>query len=341
MNIPYRTRRAFRRLGIALLILLLIAAVIWFCWVIWLDRYVVYTRDGAKLDFSLNMDSAPGEEAIPPEEAEPISIYYNEGNNTISSNAELRQIIGYYITGDMLEADADAVLQAVKALPSSAAVMLDVKSIYGGFYYNTKVEYGKASSEVNASAVDELIQYLKKSGVYSIARLPAFRDQRFILLDGHDRYGLAHSSGMYCYQDDEGCYWMNPTSSATTTYLIQITNELRELGFNEVLFDEFRFPAGGDYYFDDNEYDVLSRTAAQLMTSCSTTTFAVSFVQRQGFDLPEGRTRLYMENVMALDVQSVAENSGYADPTVSLVFLVTTNDSRFDDYSVLRPLPLE
>ena len=47
MSIPYRTRRVLNRLGSVLLVLLLISVVAWLCWVIWLQRYVVYTDDGA------------------------------------------------------------------------------------------------------------------------------------------------------------------------------------------------------------------------------------------------------------------------------------------------------
>ncbi len=51
MSIPYRHRRILNRVGIAALILLLVFLVVWLCWVIWLQRYVVYTSNGAKLDY--------------------------------------------------------------------------------------------------------------------------------------------------------------------------------------------------------------------------------------------------------------------------------------------------
>ena len=61
MRIPYRTRRMLQRLGIVFLILLLMFIVAWFCSVIFLERHVVYTREGAMLDMSsaygMDMDS--------------------------------------------------------------------------------------------------------------------------------------------------------------------------------------------------------------------------------------------------------------------------------------------
>ena len=50
MNIPYRTRRVIDRIGYISLAVLMVLAVVWFCWVIFVERYVVYTRDGAVLD---------------------------------------------------------------------------------------------------------------------------------------------------------------------------------------------------------------------------------------------------------------------------------------------------
>ena len=52
MKIPYRTRRTINRIGFVSLMLLMALAIFWFCWVIFAQRYVVYTRDGAVLDLS-------------------------------------------------------------------------------------------------------------------------------------------------------------------------------------------------------------------------------------------------------------------------------------------------
>ena len=56
MSITYRTRRRLRRIGTAALFLLMLFVIGWFCWVIWVERYIVYTRDGASIDFDLPME---------------------------------------------------------------------------------------------------------------------------------------------------------------------------------------------------------------------------------------------------------------------------------------------
>ena len=46
MSIPYRHKRMLTRIGTLLAALFLIFTVTWLCWVVWLQRYVIYTDDG-------------------------------------------------------------------------------------------------------------------------------------------------------------------------------------------------------------------------------------------------------------------------------------------------------
>ena len=76
MNIPYRTRRTINRVGIVCLAVLMALVIFWFCWVIYMERYVVYTADGAHLDMSFNSNDLMGEVAVPPHSNQNISIYF-------------------------------------------------------------------------------------------------------------------------------------------------------------------------------------------------------------------------------------------------------------------------
>ncbi len=335
MNIPYRMRRFLRGLCYAGLILVLVAAVAWLVWLVWLERYVVYSDEGAKLDFSLSWNNVQGELAVPPEPLETVSIYYNEGENAINTSTELVQLMGFYADGEALSSDLSEIRRQVETFPTGTPVMLDMKSSWGYFYYTSRL--GQTSSDVSPSAVEDLIQYLKERDMYLIARIPAFRDRAYLI--EHTEVGLPVSSGAYLWSDDDGCYYFDPSKSGTITYLMQIVSELKNLGFDEVVFSEFRFPDTDDVIFDGERNQALAEAAANLVSSCSTTTFAVSFVTTPGvFTLPQGRARLYLENVAAADVAAQAQLSGVADTAVNLVFITETNDTRYNDYGVLRPI---
>ena len=138
--------------------------------------------------------------------------------------------------------------------------------------------------------------------------------------------------------DSDGCYWLNPTSSGTLSYLIQITNELKGLGFDEVVFYDFRFPETTGIVYTRDKTEALTTAAKTLVSSCADDAFGVSFVGNADFPLPEGRCRLYVENVQPSAVAGIAEQAGLTDPQIRLVFITTLHDTRFDKYGVLRPL---
>lgn len=335
MTLTYTTKRKLHRIGLVALIILLVSILTWFCWVVWLERYMVYSRDGAMLDFELQ-DSGTGQVAAPPSADETVSIYYNEGANAIDTSTDLTQIVGYYIDADVLKTDIAAARDAIAKLPAGTAVMVEVKNAKGSFHYTSSLPNAVLSGSIDCALVDALITDITSRNLYAIAVLPAFRDYNFGL--NNVSCGLAVSKG-YLWADDDYCYWLNPTKAGTLSYLKDIVEELRGLGFDEVVFSEFRFPDTSQIVFDGDQTEALASAAANLVSSCATNSFAISFVSNgNGFTLPEGRCRLYLQNVGASNVASIAQQSGVADPVVNLVFLATTNDTRFNDYSVLRPI---
>ena len=336
MKIPYRTRRMLQRAALILLTVLVVAALVYGLWFVWLQRFVVYTRDqGAILDMNRSETFAPGEVAVPPEDDFTISIYYNEGENAINTSKELKQMVGYYADTEALEEDVSAVLSQVKALPTGTPVMVDVKSPKGSFYYSSAISENR-SSLIDTNVMDQIIEHLKKSNMYAIARLPALRDYAYGL--NHVSDGLPTSGG-YLWADDDYCYWLNPASQGTITYLIQIVAELKNLGFDEVVFENFYFPDTDKIVFNQDKNEALSTAAKTLVSTCTTETFALSFVGRTAsFPMPEGRSRLYLENVTAAELSGVAQQTGLTETETRLVFLTEVHDTRFDVYSVLRPL---
>lgn len=335
MTIPYRTRRTLRRVGLALLTVLIAALVVWLCWLLWLGRYVVYTRDhGARLDFKSPSSQIAGQEVVAPKPMEEVPIYYNEGENALNVHKELTQIIGYYVTADELAEDMAGVKAKLQNLEKGTAVMVDVKNIQGGFFYDSSVSSIRAR-KIDTAAMDELLEYLRLSDLYAIARMPAFRDYYYGL--DHVPDGLPTAGG-YLWMDDDRCYWLNPASQGTMTYLVNIVTELKSLGFDEVVFTDFRFPDTSDVVFKQDKAEALAQAAQLLVNTCASDYFTVSFVGSAAFPLPEGRSRLYVNDAAAADAAAIAEQTGLENPTQRLVFLTDLHDTRFELYSVLRPI---
>ncbi len=339
MNISYRTRLKLQRYGTVALFVVMVLSLIWFCWVVWLERYVVYTREGATIDFTLSSQQLRGTVATPEEARTDISIYYNEGEDAISTSSELTQLNGYYVTVDNLVADFDGVKARLYELPANTPVMIEVKNPYGTFYYPSETGYSR-SQAVDVNAVAQMVDELRIRGLYVIAKVPAFRDYLFGL--NNITCGLPIGSGKYkgaLWMDNDGYYWLKPTNAGTLNYLTTIILELKGLGFDEVLLSDFLMPASGNYaYTGDKDADLLS-AAETLLKSLATDYFTVSFgVSSSTFPLPEGRCRMYLENVAPSSVGMTAAQATISDADIRLVFVADTNDTRYEQYGVLRPL---
>jgi len=331
MILPYRARQHIKRAFITLGILLAVAAVVFGCWMLWLHRYVIYSDEGARLDFSLG--DIQGIKAGDDSSGETISIYYNEGDDAVDTNKELETFSGFYITTDDLKKDIPGLIDQIRALPEDAPVMVDVKSGTGLFYYSSSVSENRHKG-IDTAAMDGLIAELKQSGRYAIARVPALRDYYYGL--HHVPDGLPTGKG-YLWQDDQRCYWLNPGSQGTLTYLVEIVNELKNLGFDEVVFYEFYIPEDDGIVFKADRTETLTKAAQTLVTTCATDSFALSFYMDKTFTVPSGRCRVYLNQADAAMAASAAAATGVTE-NQRIVFFTDNNDTRFDEYCVLRPI---
>lgn len=338
MRLTYKTRRTLQRVTTVILAIALVLILFGFCWNIWVERYVVYTREGATLDFSRSPLDTVGVIATPPKADDSVSIFYNEGSDAVELTTELTALNGYYIGYEALKGSVDEIKTDLNRLKAGTPIMIELKGGYGSFYYSSKLTGAVSSASVNVAAVDELIQYVRSKGFYMIAKISAFRDYDFG--NRNVTSGLYMKSRAGLWMDSGGCFWLDPTSANTLNWITSIANEVKELGFNEVMLDNFRFPAETDkYIFNGNMDEAISAAATTIMASCASDTFVVSFgAATPAFPLPDGRSRLYLSDVSAQEVAARASQATFENPEARLVFLSDTNDTRFDSYSVLRPL---
>ncbi len=331
-NLSFRSKQRLRKLLIAAAItaVVLVAAAI--CLVVYLERYIVYTADGAHLDFSGTHASDTAPDTLEPLPDAPLEIL--DGSES-SESSGLTRLSGLYVTVDMLS-DPDAVLAAVDAQAGQTAVLLDLKSIYGNFYYNTTLTGAGISSAVDAAAVDSLLTQLAgRSDVYRIARIPAFRDSAYAL--ANQACGLPLASGAL-WMDEENCYWLDPGNELVLSYLSSIVRELRDLGFDEVVFSDFTFPNSANIQYDGDRSTALLEAAARLQANVTADGLVFS-LETTDPALAAYATRVYCVTDDGADVADVSSalSSVYSDLPASLVFLTASRDTRFSQYGLLQP----
>ena len=336
-NLTFAAKRRLQRAGLISAIVIMVLILVWFCWVIWVERYVVYSRDGATINTDLPERMAGGQVAAPPTVDETIPIYINEGSDAINTEVALSKISGYYVDQDQLIEDLQSVKDIVATLPPESAVLLELKNIYGKFNYTSGLPDATLATNVDTAAVDNLITEITSRNLYAVALVPAFRERSYVLVKNSSF--LKESNG-YGWMDDMKCYWLDPTDNGTMNWLIQIAEELRSKGFDEVVFTEFRFPSSDRIRFSGDKAAAITNAAAKLQETCGTNNFVISFATNDtSFVLPEGgMNRIYLTDVGAKDADAAAAKMTVPNPETNLVFLATSTDTRYDKYSALRPI---
>lgn len=334
----YRNKRALRRtllIAGGVLLLLLALCISRF---VYLQRYITYTDDGAKLDYDQKIrptDQQP--EPLDPEQY-PFEIIVDTTPREEAGADTRKQFSGYYITTNMLAKDVGAVRQALDDLDGLTTVMIDVKSVFGYYYYSSE-QTGAQTADADIKAVDALIADLtQRSGLTVIAHVPAFSEPLFAF--EHQSDSLAIRSGAL-WMDDRRCYWLNPNSSAAQGLLSSIAIELSGLGFDEVVFDDFYFPDSDSILWDNSvsKEDAVLNAAKNIVDNLQGVDIHVSF----GSTAPALAAYGYHLFDRTDDPASVMEvmdamQDVMTDIPAQLVFVTTSRDTRFAQCSVLLPL---
>ena len=331
MRIPYRNKlmikKILRILGFALVALVILIGAI----VIYADSKIVYDRNGAHLSNEAPTMPTATQSADENTDLQPPEIIYVEGTQEDLTLAEMG---GFYITTEMLQTP-EKVLQQLRSLDAPCAVMMELKSIFGNFYYSTAIDGAKTAS-VDVGIVDEIIEYLRENNFYMIASVAAFADNQFAL--ANQPQGLALRNGAL-WMDERGCYWLDPASQTVISYLVQITRELATLGFNEVAFSDFRFPVSNNIHYESDltGQELVQEAATQLTGFFRGSNVMISFcVSGTEFPSEACSGRIYVTEVDGSQIERYVQ--AYGTNLTELVFLASSRDTRFEELALLRPL---
>ncbi len=336
MRIPYRNKLMIKKVLRILGISLVIFVVFFIAMLIYLDPNILYDRQGAHLTYDAPASESATANTVGQLPAEPPEIIYV---NKEPEDEPIAESGGYYITTKMLQ-EPEKVLQQLQTIKSPCAVMIELKSIFGNFYYSTSIG-GAEKASIDVNVVDNIIQYLKDNGFYMIASVTAFSDFNFAL--DNQSCGLPLKSGAL-WMDERGCYWLDPASETVISYLMQIIRELSAKGFQEVAFSDFRFPVSNNIYYPSEltSTQIIHNAADQITSFFQGSNVTVSFcVTDTDFPAEACQGRLYVSEVDGSKVERFNQVYGEHAGIRELVFLANSRDTRFDELAVLRPLMSE
>ena len=126
------------------------------------------------------------------------------------------------------------------------AVVIDVKGDRGWIPYRTEVQLALAAGAQGPSTLrdfDALLADLKSRGIYTIARIVAFKDN--VLATHRPDLAVIDTRTGKPWIDNERLAWVDPFREEVWTYNLAIAKEAVRKGFDEIQFDYVRFPTDG------------------------------------------------------------------------------------------------
>jgi hypothetical protein len=199
------------------------------------QEYLVYTDDGLRLqvpffqrdkvpeigDVSVMVQSpASSAQSTPPQAPpEPLSL------------SALRLSVS-----DLVDGTAQDTLEREKA----NALILEMKAPSGKLSWQSYQPLA-AVDGVNGPLVNQAIRQWNEGEWYTIAQVCCFRDNTL----PYQRNNVALRASYGNWRDELGSRWLNPANEEAQNYLLGLIVELAELGFDEIVLDQYAFPLLG------------------------------------------------------------------------------------------------
>lgn len=150
------------------------------------------------------------------------------------------RVKGIYISGYMAGSQGlSSILDEIDKTEINT-VVIDVKNDDGRITFNMD---SPTVNEIGASVpyikdIGALMAALKSRGIYTIARVVAFRDP--YLAEQKPDWCLKDADGSV-HRDNKGLAWVNPYRKEVWDYLVEVGGKAADVGFDEVQFDYIRF----------------------------------------------------------------------------------------------------
>ncbi|WP_277406640.1 putative glycoside hydrolase [Lacrimispora xylanisolvens] len=166
------------------------------------------------------------------------------------------KVKGIYISGYMAGSEGfQAILDKIEGTEINA-VVIDVKNDDGRITF--AMEGAPTVKEIGAEKkyiqdMPAMMAQLKAKGIYTIARVVAFRDP--YLAEQKPEWSLKNKDGSL-HRDNKGLAWVNPYRTEVWDYLVEVGEAASRAGFDEVQFDYIRFATDSSMkqvVFDENE----------------------------------------------------------------------------------------
>lgn len=273
MSKGYQSYHGRRSTGTRLLIILLAVILVAACGFLVMQRYISYTYDGGMYvdlplvgRIDLPVPPAPSE----PEEPEPEEP---EVNLVVDAPQEPVQPVAPAEPAEPEPAVyGERHLVELAALPADAAALQTQLAAAGanGFAYRVRddtglVHYASTSALKQAVAADApaagtVSALCGLEGTVSVARFNALHDSYYAFANMKDA-AICQRNG-YVWYDNRSYHWLDPAKELARSYVIGLAMECAQMGFDEILLEDFAYPAAGRLQKIDYSGNTIGKTEA-------------------------------------------------------------------------------
>jgi len=241
------------RLLQALFILLLLAGLASALFLFFFRGYVVDTPDGPRLELPF---LAKREKSA--------AVFSNDPAVTLPDAAEPSALLQpLHAVRLSTEVILDGTAQKEMEKAGCNAVVFDMRDENGALQYVSSLPLAieSGASAATPGLNDAILAMNQNPELYTIARVSCFPDPK--LAQVKPELCLLRPSGAP-WRDESSTPWLSPNQDAVQQYLLQICEELSDLGFDEVLLTSCAYPTNGPlsqlYGSEDESIEALSVT---------------------------------------------------------------------------------
>ncbi len=243
----YRGRRTATDILKLIAIVLGVLVVLAVAGMLYLQRYLVYTDEGPKLELPpfLQMlrgedaSKEPGGSASLPDPGDVSVVVDPDGSGSEEPPEEPEK------PGLAIQLSVDDVVSGAAAAKLEEAgadrLILEVKDPDGKLAWLSNQPAAQRSKVSGSQEVTDAIRRWNQGEVYTIARVCCFRDDSAPYFNN----AMALRRGQYNWRDEQGLRWLSPASDRAQAYIAGLCGELAELGFDEIVLEQWYFPVGG------------------------------------------------------------------------------------------------
>lgn len=239
----YRGRRTVTDVLKMIAIVLVVLVVLAVAGVVYLQRYMVYTDEGVKLELPPFLQMLRGEKEPAASVPEPGDLSIDiQPAGSVSQPQEPDPVepTGFALTLPV-SAVADGSAAGRLAEAGADMLILEMKDQEGQLaWLSGRVEASRSKVNGTQEITDALRQW-NAGDVYTIARVCCFRDNTA----PYYHNPLALRSGNGNWKDELGLRWLSPSDEKSQAYIVGLCGELAELGFDEIVLEHYAFPVQG------------------------------------------------------------------------------------------------